>query len=100
MDLELFKKRIQNTALLTDERKAYYISRADVYPADVRQKMVDALLEQEKAFIEAETKNKKDRAKQHLVELLKREEKEHKVEMADAEKMVEGLMGDSAVKKV
>ena len=91
MDLDLFKKRIQNTALLTDERKAYYISKAEVYTPEVRGKMVEALLGQEKAFIQAETEHKREKAKENLSQMLKEEELLHQQDVVSADKLLDEI---------
>ena len=94
MELELFLKRIQNTALLTAERKEYYVANAGKYPPGLRAKIVETLLEHEKSFIEAETEKEKEKVKQKLKIMLDREEVEHKKELLEAEKLLEELVNE------
>ncbi len=88
MDIELFKKRIQNTILLTDEKKAYYISMAEEYPPEVRKEMVEALLGQEKEFVAAVTVAEQETAKKESARLMSDMEAAHQRDLAEADRLL------------
>ena len=51
MDLQAFKQRIQNTSLLTEEKKKHFLENAESYTPKIRTKMIKALEEHEKKFV-------------------------------------------------
>ncbi len=85
MDLNLFKKRIQNTALLTGERKTHFLSRAELYSPDTRTKMINALMEHEKNFLETTGQKKQEANRKALMEKMTAAEAVHKKEIEAAE---------------
>ncbi len=92
MDLLTFKQRIQNTPLFDEEQKKYFLERAESYPPETRQKMIDILEKHEKEVLEfAEQKLleiQEKKAKDAQASKQKMEE-EHAKEVAEAEATLE-----------
>ncbi len=56
MDIAKFRKRIQTTILLTEEQKAYFLSRTKTYTPKVRTQIIDALNKHEKNLLDKSDK--------------------------------------------
>ncbi len=52
MDSQGFKNHIKTTLLLTEEKKDYFLSKADKYPPELRQKLIEELNRHEQEFIQ------------------------------------------------
>ena len=51
MNLQTFIHRIQISVLLTEERKKHFLSRAENYTPEVKERMIKVLEEHEKKFL-------------------------------------------------
>lgn len=92
MNLEIFKKFIQNTPLLEEDEKAYYLSRAEVYSEEIKEEMISVISTQEHKLlgvINVKNIEAKKEALKLMNKKLKAVEKEHEAEILEAEVLLE-----------
>ncbi len=85
MNTNTFRKRIQNTALLSEERKAHFLSRAEFYSPEIRANMIKTLLQHEKDFIEKEVIVIQQKRSDELHKQKEEQEAFHEAEIQKAE---------------
>lgn len=92
MNLDSFKKFIQNTPLLEDKEKMYYLSRAEVYSDKIKEEMIKIISSNEKNLLEiiqAKNIESKKEVTRRINEKLKAVEKVHEAEILEAESLLE-----------
>ncbi len=92
MDANAFVNYVKNTPMLTEDRKAYYISKAADYSPELRQKLIEIIQrhEQEVIALGEERKIKqKQREKEEMHQRMLEVEKIHAKEAAQAERQLD-----------
>ena len=94
MDLKIFTKQIKSTALLTEEDKTYFLSKAAKYPPELRTELIKELEKHEKKFIhQGKQKIAQIKGEEHEethkqmkeIESVHRREEEHDKAQADVD---------------